>query len=496
VQPVALAQPAGRSSHRAWLLVAVLVACGVLVGLLISGATIVALLVAAAPFLVFAVLYELEHAADANHPPVGLIALVLLLPFFQLALNTGSLQLAWQTCTLVVVLFYIVAMKPTERSAVVKSVVPLIVAFAALSLTGAITLFITGALDAGALLSAGVFGLSAAYLLVGSMLRTWAGSAERAARILIYGGLLQLPVVVAQATGLTLGLGGTLSQLSSLQWGGSIAAASLVRYPGSFGDYELFAEWIGILFILAVGGVMYTRGRTRSALAVSIAVFLCMGLLTATRGFLVAVGLAAVVVVPGALLSRRGRSLTGLLTTGVAVIAAFLLVPETAVKGSMGRLLQTTLTGANAFNRAQLWTSWGRLVERMPWYGLGWGSPALESALVAQAVGWPHSLYFYFALTAGWPGVVAIGVFVGMVVLSARGRLAEGEAGVYRMLVLGVAVVYWASSEAKIEFVRWVFYGDLLLVLFGIVAADRWLSRVPANGCPVCEPADRDGVRK
>jgi hypothetical protein len=251
----------------------VLLVCGAVSRSLLSGATLAALLIATLPLLTFAVLYELENATDSGHAPAGLIAMVLLLPFFQLVLGTRTLHLVWQACSLVVVLFYISAMGPAQRRATVRPVLPLMVAFEVLSLTGTISLFIAGALDARAILTAVVFALSGTYLLVGSVLRTWAGSAERASRVLVYGGLLQLPVVAAQAIGLTVGLGGSLSGLSSLKWGGVIASSSLVRYPGSFGNVELFAEWLGILLILAVGGAMYTRGRTRNALAICTTVF-------------------------------------------------------------------------------------------------------------------------------------------------------------------------------------------------------------------------------
>ena len=464
-------------SRRFWVLIGVLLACVALSVSLLSGALLAAVLIALLPLLVLALQRELHRVGGEGHAPAVLIAIVLFLPFFQLVLPTRTLYLVWQGCTLAVVVFYLWAMEPAKRRLAVRSVLPLLVVFEVLSLAGALTLFITGALDSRAILSALVFALSGSYLLVGAVIRTWAGSGERASRILVYGGLLQLPMVAAEAAGLTEHLGsGILSSLSSTLYGGAIGAATIVRYPGSFIDYELFAEWTGILLILAVGGLMYARGRTRGALAVSVVALLWMGSLTATRGFLVAVALAALVVVPGALLSRRGRGFEGPLAVAAAVFAAYFLVPDVAVEGTLTRLLQTETTGANAFNRLPLWTEWWKLVVRMPWYGYGWGSSALQNAFAVFRVDFPHSMYFYFALTAGWPGFVALIVLVGMVLWSAWGGLAEGNANAFRTLVLGVAVAYWVASEAKIEFVRLVFYGDLLLVLFGIIAADRWHS--------------------
>ena len=470
-------RPAGGSNRNVWVLIGAALAAVALCVSLLSGSLLLAALIALLPLLFVTVWYELKRAADPGHPPIGLIAIVLFLPFFQLAANNNrTLYLIWQGCSLIVVLFYLSAERRPEARAAVRSVLPMIVVFEVLSLTGALTLFITGALDSRAILSAGIFALSGVYLLVGALLRTWARSSERASRILVYGGLLQLPVVIAEATGLTDRLGsGLVSRLSSTLYGGAIEAATIVRYPGSFIDYELFAEWLGILLIIAVGGVMYTRGWTRIMLAISVAAILGMGFLTATRGFLIAVALVAVVVVPGALLSRRGRSFTGPLTAAAAVLAAYFLVPDVAVEGTLTRLLQAQTTGVNAFNRLPLFTEWWRLVGRMPWYGYGWGAPTLDNALATMHVGFPHSLYFYFALTAGWPGFLALVVFVGMVIFSAWGGLLEGKVDTYRTLVLGVAVAYWAVSQAKIEFVRLVFYGDLLLVLFGIIAADHWL---------------------
>jgi hypothetical protein len=156
----------------------------------------------------------------------------------------------------------------------------------------------------------------------------------------------------------------------------------------------------------------------------------------------------------------------------------------------IGRILQTETGGANIFNRGLLFTTWTDLLSRMPWYGFGGEAQSvLQGAFTYFTVFWPHSLYFYFALVAGWPGLIAVAAFVLVLGYQALVK-APGEGfRVHRRIVLGSTVLFWAISEAKVEFVRLPFYGNLIMVLFGIIAADRWLAlRLPeASGAAARE---------
>jgi len=454
-----------------------------------------ALVVGCVPLLVLLVLHDVAQVRDPKRLPLGLVVLVLALPFFQLLFDTRTLIFVWQLGSAVVALSYVFLLLPSERTTVLRSVLTLLALFAMLSLTGPFALAANGALDSRALLSSVSFALSGGYLFVGAAIRVRASSAERAVRILVYGGLMQLPIVVAQAAGLTQGFAGSLEALDSRRWGGSIETAALVRYPGSFGDYELFAEWMGILFILAVGGAIFTRGRTRAGLTLASAAILGMGMLTATRGFVVAIVLVLLLVVPAVLVSQRGRGFGGLLAVVTsAVVGMIYVVPDVARTGMLTRLLASEASGVNAFNRLGIFRVWGYFAARMPWYGYGWDSPILLQAFALIGVGYPHSAYFYFLLSAGWPGLLAVLLFFAAVLFSARGDLIRDVTAIYRVFVLGTATLYFVVSELKIEFVRLPFYVDLLLVLFGILAADSW-ARADRVGRHSCEEAETQETR-
>jgi hypothetical protein len=266
-----------------------------------------------APVAVFVFLYESRHAGEAGHPPLGVIILIVALPLYKFISYTDrNLDLVWQMVSILVIALYVATMAAERREVVIQSVVPLAVAFASVFVAVVLSLIVSGTIGRDTGVAAVTLGLSAVFLVAGALLREWAGSAERASYVLVGAGMLQLPIVLAQATGLTRALGSGFQILAPDLWGGLVGSSSLVRYPGSFGDVELFAEWLGVLTIIAIGGVMWSgRGRTRVWLTIASAALVAMGLLTGTRAYLVALIFGMGVVVPAALLGSRGRRSTG-----------------------------------------------------------------------------------------------------------------------------------------------------------------------------------------
>ena len=317
---------------------------------------------------------------------------------------------------------------------------------------------------------------------------------KRLLYVLIIGGMLQVPVVLAQAAGLANNLPGGLAQLSPAKFGGSLAgrvgtaaaqSTIVTRYPGSFGDYENLAEYCGIIVLLCAGLLLFNRGSWRSALlAVGMATMAVAGWLTGTRGFVlgtaggVAILLLAALLLTGPRLSRVWR-LAG--AVGLSVITVVAFVPAQVTRGFLSRLASPdmSLSGPNALDRLSLFRAWLKLARTMP--ASGYGTRMHEMVKISDPihVGWPHSLYFWGLLTAGFFGLVAVVLLVtAAVVLPCRTIFFRAPAG-YREIacVFAAVTIYWAASEAKIEFVRNYFYVDIVFLLFGVVSSLYALSR-------------------
>lgn len=442
---------------------------------------------------VLAMVVDAERISQGRLP-LGLPALVLALPYVHLLLPWGGWEYFFQSGVVALAVFYLALVSRGERRAILRRALPILVPV--LVLVAAVTL--SYSLSDG-LTRHDVYGLfsfvaAAAFVPLAAFYCRSPGDVRRLVYILIIGAMLQLPVVLGQAAGLTDNLPGGLAQLSPANWGGSLVGrlgatsaqgAIVTRYPGTFGSAENFAEYCGIILLLCVGLLLFDRGKRRAVLlAVGSACVAVMGWFTGTRGFAigtaggVAIILLAALLLTGSRLPRLWR-LGATVLLGVTAVAVF--IPGQVTEGFLSRLTgpDMSLSGPNAFDRLSLFRVWFELAAKMPAFGYGARVHDVLQLSNSNHPLWPHSLYFWGLLTAGVFGLLAVVLLVAVVIfLPLRTTFLRAPA-TYRELacVFTAVTIYWAVSEAKIEFVRFYFYSDIVFLLFGMLSSLYVLSR-------------------
>ena len=302
---------------------------------------------------------------------------------------------------------------------------------------------------------------------------------ERMVYVVIAGGLLQLPIVLGQALGYADSLPGGLARLGAS--GGSLTdlavSGSVARYFGSFGDYELLAEYSAIVLILCFGIVVFGLSSRRSLMVLGTVGAALVGWFTGTRGFaLGALGGVAILAILAVFLSgRRFARVWRLAVLLFAVVVGILwLVPSQVTAGFLGRLAlpNSSISGPNAFNRAPLFKTWISLAHGMP--PLGYGADMMDRVHRAYPMlVSPHSLYFSILLSGGFPALAALILFVAVLLFTVlKVTLASPVPKCRRWgAVLTAVVAFWLVDEIKIEFLRLPFYMDFVFLVFGLIAA-------------------------
>jgi hypothetical protein len=184
-------------------------------------------------------------------------------------------------------------------------------------------------------------------------------------------------------------------------------------------------------------------------------------------------------------LTRLWRTVIVVALFGIAVAV---LVPSSVSSAFLGRLSASdmSLSGGNAFDRANLYAVAMGLVGKMPILGYGARMMTVfNQSFVSHGYGsviiYTHSLYTSILLSTGFLGLVSLAWLTVAVVAmpiswTIRRRGASPE---LRALggILAVVMLVWAVNEAKSEFIRQSFYVDLMAFTFGIVSSHFWLSR-------------------
>ena len=424
--------------------------------------------------------------------PIGILVLVLALPFAHLAFSSGLPGVLFQGGSLAVAAFYLSALGPAERRRALARAYPVALPLLILFCLFGLSYVLSPVLTRGDLYV--VFNLvsASAYVVLAGVFCNSVQRVTRGIVLLIVVGAIQLPILVAQASGIADRLPASLG-LGTAGWGGSLVGrvgTGLTRYPGSFGDVELLAEFSTACFVLCLGLMMFRLRPPRSSILYALAGCVALvGWLTGTRSFLFgAVGgslllLAIALQQSGLRLARAGRVV---LVFGLVGAAVVVLVPSSVNSAYLDRfsLPEVSLSG-NFFNRGNLYrTSWD-LVGDMPASGYGanmmtvfeqsWGAPVVS----------PHSLYMTTLLTAGFMGLAGLAWLLFALVampLSCALRRRGGRTELRALgSILAVVMVSWVLSEVKIEFLRQIFYVDLMAFLFGLVSSLFWLSRKPES---------------
>ena len=456
------------------------------------------LAVALLPWLVVAAGVEIRrvHAGRGS----AVVPLVIVgLPFLHVVLPSPTSVAVAQGALLVAVVFSFGILSAERRAAALRRSLPVLAPVGLL--VGLIVLGYLGSyLDGGTAprlyyngdpyFAADLAATVACVVLAGICVDSPAGL-ERLVSWIVVSGIAQAGVVLAQVLRLTSHLPsrlqglGTSGLISTATGGRTVALAG--RYGGSFGDYELLAEFSVIVLILCVGVLTFDLAPARRGLyLVGAAAAGACGIMTGTRAFAVGAVMGIGVLVLGASFQAdrgRPRSLRRLTAAVVVAAAAIvLLVPEQQVSAFIGRfdLASAALTGTNPLNRGDLYRAAFRAVHGMPWTGYGVRMmDVFQGQFPNYLIRSPHSLYLTALLIAGWAGlvaVIALGVaLLAMTLVTARSPVSRR----YRQwgVVLLAIVVFWVADESKIEFLRYPFYVAFTFVLLGAVGATFSLAR-------------------
>lgn len=452
--------------------------------------------------------------------PMGIPAIVVVLPFFHILLPWGAWGHVFQAGVVALLVLYLSLLSPRLRVASVRRSIPLLVPVLLLVGTVILSYSLSPHLSRHDILGLADLTAAAAFVPLAAFYCRSLRDLERLLFAFILGGMLQLPIVVGQAAGLMDSLPGGLSQLSPAGWGGSLAehavgaggGAIVARYPGSFGSAENFAEYCGILVLLCLGLCLFEPRRMRAlAFGAAAAAAGAMGWFSGTRSFVLGVGGGVAILLFGALI-LSGRKVTRLMRLAEAVVLGAVvvlwLVPGSITAGFLSRFgsSELSLSGPNAFDRLGLFRTWVSLVRDMPVFGYGPGmSRAIGASYPNWIIHWPHSLYFWALLTSGFLGLAALCVVMAVVVYLPIRTAALRSTSRYRQLgcVFAAVTIYLAANEAKIEFVRLTFYIDMVFLLFGAIAslyvlsreADQVPGQAPGGSATGAVQAMRSGVR-
>lgn len=477
------------------------------------------LAVALLPWLVVAAGIEIRRVHAGRRSAV--VPLVVVgLPFLHVVLPSPTNIVVAQAAVLVAVAFSFAILAPEQRVAALRRSLPVLVPVGLV--VGLVVLGYLGSyLDGGGpprlpynldpYFPANLAAASSCVVLAGIWVDSLAGL-ERLVSWIVVSGIVQAGVVLAQALRLTNALPGRLQALgtstliSPVTGGRTDAVAG--RYGGSFGDYELLAEFSVIVVILCVGVVTFDLSPSRRVLyLIGIAAAGACGIMTGTRAFAVGAAIGIGVLVLGASFqpdSGRTHSLQRLAASVVVAAAAIvLLVPSQQVSAFVGRfdLADASLTGSNPINRGDLYRAAFRAVHGMPWTGYGARMmDVFQAQFPNYLVRSPHSLYLTALLIAGWGGLAAVIVLavalLAMAVATSRSRVSR-PCRRWGVVLLAV-VVFWIADESKIEFLRYPFYVDFTFLLLGAVGATFALATGRVRGgveaAPVSNrrlPADR-----
>ena len=402
-----------------------------------------------------------------------------MLPFYHLINADFKFELIWQTGSLFVMFYYLILSTPNEINNVIIRVKPIILPTAFVMGIFALSYLNSEKLGKENILFLYCFLTSPVYSLFACIYCKSVEDIEKLILILITFGLLQFPIIIGQAMGLTDKLSGNLSSLSTDGWGGPLASVSgVTRYPGSFGDVELFAEYIGIMFLLALGEfILPVKRRHKKLIGISILIFLIMGGFTGTRGFLIGIFLGIIVLMTLIQLQSNKKSIIfkRFLIIGLLLISSIiLLMPRVIISGFLDRMLMADTFGSNLLNRGTLFSTWIYLSKQMPLFG--YGAQMIDvvrlnfNYFFIQS---PHSLFFSMLLIAGYPGLIMIIFFIlKLFYLSIKCVKNKSNSSIcqYGIMFL-VILVYWSANEVKIEFIRLIFYSNYLFFLWGILSS-------------------------
>ena len=409
-------------------------------------------------------------------------AVVLCLPLLRLVLTDGRSIIVAQSLFLAMTAVLVVSTEAGQREKWFAPSLSLAVPALVLMLALITAYLYSGFADSSGLFAAAGLLFATAFFVLPAGLVDTTDKLEWAVALLVIGSLPQMLVVAGQASGVIDSIPG-LSALGTATWVGSDVVLGGGRYPGTFGDVELLAEYSTLVTVLGIGLAVVGRRRALRAMGIVAATAgIVTGWLTGTRGFVVgvAVGVLAFVM---ALLAARSRAFGRiaarlLVVAAVLVLSAYLLVPPEARSAMSARFSELTMEGPNAMNRGHMFSMWWRIAAQSPWFGYGSNMlQVIRNEFLRFYPQSPHSLYFWLLLTGG---ILLLCSFVWFMaaLLFRLGRAALVGEPALRLwaAVFLAATVAWLANEVKIDAVRQVFYVDWLMFLLGLAAVTSWMA--------------------
>ena len=169
-------------------------------------------LIVALPWVILLLASDVRRLAEGKYP-VGVVLFVLILPFTQFALSGPRGDLLIQGAAVALAVFYLLALEPTKRASAIHRVLPVMVLW--LLLFGLFLLSYLAANASATVIVSNVAPLLGAFAFI-LLAALFADSVTRVASglmLLVGVAMLQLPVILLQATGMAGRLGGRFSKL-------------------------------------------------------------------------------------------------------------------------------------------------------------------------------------------------------------------------------------------------------------------------------------------
>lgn len=233
-----------------------------------------------------------------------------------------------------------------------------------------------------------------------------------------------------------------------------VGSATFTRLAGPLNDFELFGEYLAIALVVQLWLASYSRGRHRVIWLAAAGGTAFTIALTGTRGALLQLAVEVLVLIAATGGRSRRRYTTTLATAGLGVIAAFGIFGS-RVAGVLGSRLSAGQTSAHSglaglLNRDAIWRMFFARTGLVTLRSLGRG----PSYPYGEVGFFPHSIYFFLALTVGTAGMV---LFVGFILHLLTALIRRRHESTYNPLLVAVLCGFLVN-EVKIEFARYIHY--------------------------------------
>ncbi len=423
-------------------------------------------------------LYEFRKTESTHKPPLLVVLLVVTLPFQSIFLTSYPLKAAAQLLILFVIFYFWLKCSQQIRYEYFRKIKPLIFPTGVFVFSFFLSYFFSSKIenkDWSFLLNLlGAVGYT--YLAC-----FYCNSLENIKKILwvfIGIGVIQLAVMFAMGCGWTEGLPGALAILSNRSWGGfaSDYGTNALRYPGTFGDYELLAEYLDMMVLFSIGIFFFSSSRRERMLSILAAcLMIAAGFYTGTRVFVVGIGVGLVVMsVLFVIKPIFWKKLANILMIGILLISVlYLLSTQEIFRGYFDRFLNTDLSSGYYDTRNTVWSVSFDMMQKLPITGYGTQMMEIFDMIGRGVYASPHSLYFSMLLIAGYPGIISIIIMICTPFLwMLRILFNRTMKQYYAWAIVMISVwSFWAVNEIKIEFIRYAFYMNIVFFLFGIFAS-------------------------